>query len=177
MMKRFEVGHTYYDQYACDHETLSVIKIVKRTPKTVVFERHGKSRRAKLYEDSNGEYIVPDHYSMACVYRAERELVDGEPATEEHIITADVPEACSDMDAADTAADAEQSDADNSIRFPAPAAEQPAQAPAAGYAVADALVRYTVRQAAGVLFGGCELRAKELDFLMALTDRAGRVVK
>lgn len=26
MMKRFEVGHTYYDQYACDHETLSVIK-------------------------------------------------------------------------------------------------------------------------------------------------------
>lgn len=83
MMKRFEVGHTYYDQYACDHETLSVIKIVKRTPKTVVFERHGKTRRAKLYEDSNGEYIVPDHYSMACVYRAERELVDGEPATEE----------------------------------------------------------------------------------------------
>lgn len=159
MMKRFEVGHTYYDQYACDHETLSVIKIVKRTPKTVVFERHGKTRRAKLYEDSNGEYIIPDHYSMACVYRAERELVDGEPATEEHIITADVPEACSDMDTADTAA------------------EQPAQAPAAGYAVADALVRYTVRQAAGVLFGGCELRAKELDFLMALTDRAGRVVK
>lgn len=105
MMKRFEVGHTYYDQYACDHETLSVIKIVKRTPKTVVFERHGKTRRAKLYEDSNGEYIVPDHYSMACVYRAERELVDGEPATEEHIITADVPEACGDMDAADTAAD------------------------------------------------------------------------
>ena len=45
MMKRFEVGHTYYDQYACDHETLSVIKIVKRTPKTVVFERHGKTRR------------------------------------------------------------------------------------------------------------------------------------
>lgn len=168
MMKRFEVGHTYYDQYACDHETLSVIKIVKRTPKTVVFERHGKTRRAKLYEDSNGEYIVPDHYSMACVYRAERELVDGEPATEERIITADVPEACGDMDAADTTADVEQAGADNSICFPAPAA---------GYAVADALVRYTVRQAAGVLFGGCELRAKELDFLMALTDRAGRVVK
>lgn len=133
MMKRFEVGHTYYDQYACDHETLSVIKIVKRTPKTVVFERHGKTRRAKLYEDSNGEYIVPDHYSMACVYRAERELVDGEPATEEHIITADVPEACGDMDAADTAADVEQSDADNSIRFPAVAAQKPAQAPVAGY--------------------------------------------
>ena len=173
MMKRFEVGHTYYDQYACDHETLSVIKIVKRTPKMVVFERHGKTRRAKLYEDSNGEYIVPDHYSMACVYRAERELVDGEPATEERIITADVPEACGDMDAADV----EQSDADNSIRFPTVAAQKPAQAPVTGYAVTDTLVRYIFKQAAGVLFGGCELRTKELDFLTALTDRAERVVK
>lgn len=73
-MKKFEVGHVYFDQYACDHETISTIKIIKRTPKTVVFERNGKTRRAKLYEDSNGEYIIPDHYSMACVYRAEREL-------------------------------------------------------------------------------------------------------
>ena len=75
-MKKFEVGHVYFDQYACDHETISTIKIIKRTPKTVVFERNGKTRRAKLYEDSNGEYIIPDHYSMACVYRAERELLD-----------------------------------------------------------------------------------------------------
>lgn len=84
-MKKFEVGHTYFDQYACDHETLSTIKIVKRTAKTVTFERHGKTRRAKLYEDCNGEYIIPDHYSMACVYRAERELLDEEP--EQQVIT------------------------------------------------------------------------------------------
>lgn len=84
-MKKFEVGHTYFDQYACDHETLSTIKIVKRTAKTVTFERHGKTRRAKLYEDRNGEYIIPDHYSMACVYRAERELLDEEP--EQEVIT------------------------------------------------------------------------------------------
>lgn len=84
-MKKFEVGHTYFDQYACDHETLSTIKIVKRTAKTVTFERHGKTRRAKLYEDCNGEYIIPDHYSMACVYRAERELLDEEP--EQEVIT------------------------------------------------------------------------------------------
>lgn len=84
-MKKFEVGHTYFDQYACDHETLSTIKIVKRTAKTVTFERHGKTRRAKLYEDCNGEYIIPDHYSMACVYRAERELMDEEP--EQEVIT------------------------------------------------------------------------------------------
>ena len=78
-MKKFEVGHVYYDQYACDSETISTIKIIKRTAKTVTFERGSETRRAKLYEDANGEYIMPDHYSMACVYRAERELLDEEP--------------------------------------------------------------------------------------------------
>lgn len=71
-MKKFEVGHVYFDQYACDHETLTTIKIIKRTAKTVTFERNGKTRRAKLYENADGEYIMPDHYSMAPVYRAER---------------------------------------------------------------------------------------------------------
>ena len=101
-MKKFEVGHVYFDQYACDHETISTIKIIKRTPKTVVFERNGKTRRAKLYEDSNGEYIIPDHYSMACVYRAERELLDEKPEQVNAPVEQEQPAA-----------------ADNTIRFPA----------------------------------------------------------
>lgn len=145
-MKKFEVGHVYFDQYACDHETISTIKIIKRTPKTVVFERNGKTRRAKLYEDANGEYIIPDHYSMACVYRAERELLDEEP---------EQPAA-----------------ADNTIRFPAAA-----QAPAAGYSVAGLLVDYTMREMVLAIFDKSDLRAKELDFLAALTDRASSVAR
>lgn len=145
-MKKFEVGHVYFDQYACDHETISTIKIIKRTPKTVVFERNGKTRRAKLYEDSNGEYIIPDHYSMACVYRAERELLDEKP---------EQPAA-----------------ADNTIRFPAAA-----QAPAAGYSVAGPLVDYTMREMVLSIFDKSDLRAKELDFLAALTDRASSVAR
>lgn len=126
-MKKFEVGHTYFDQYACDHETLSTIKIVKRTAKTVTFERHGKTRRAKLYEDCNGEYIIPDHYSMACVYRAERELLDEEP--EQEVIT--------------------------------------------GYAVSENLLVLTAgEKIIEHLFGSSNFRKKELDFLIALADRA-----
>lgn len=126
-MKKFEVSHTYFDQYACDHETLSTIKIVKRTAKTVTFERHGKTRRAKLYEDCNGEYIIPDHYSMACVYRAERELLDEEP--EQEIIT--------------------------------------------DYAVSENLLVLTAgEKIIEQLFGGSNFRKKELDFLIALADRA-----
>ena len=155
-MKKFEVGHVYFDQYACDHETISTIKIIKRTPKTVVFERNGKTRRAKLYEDSNGEYIIPDHYSMACVYRAERELLDEEP----------------EQPATAPAEQEQPAAADNTIRFQAAA-----QAPAAGYSVAGPLVDYTMREMVLSIFDKSNLRAKELDFLAALTDRASSVAR
>lgn len=78
-MKQFEIGKTYYDRWACDSDSISTIKIVGRSEKMVTFERNGKTRRARIYTDSNGEYIIPDHYSMACVYRAERELIPEEP--------------------------------------------------------------------------------------------------
>lgn len=155
-MKKFEVGHVYFDQYACDHETLTTIKIVKRTAKTVTFERSGKTRRAKLYENADGEYIIPDHYSMAPVYRAERELLDEES---EQVNAAPVEQ--------------EQPAAvDNTIRFPAAA-----QAPAAGYSVAGLLVDYTMREMVLAIFDKSDLRAKELDFLAALTDRASSVAR
>lgn len=78
-MKQFEIGHTYFDTWACDSDSISTIKIVGRSAKMVTFERNGKTRRARIYTDSHGEYIMPDHYSMACVYRAERELIQEAP--------------------------------------------------------------------------------------------------
>lgn len=82
-MKQFEIGKTYFDTWACDSDSISTIKIVGRSAKMVTFERNGKTRRARIYTDANGEYIIPDHYSMACVYRAERELLPEEPKTEQ----------------------------------------------------------------------------------------------
>ncbi len=78
-MKKFEIGKEYFDTSACDHESVFTIKITKRTEKTVSFVRNGKKRRAKLFCDDRGEYIIPDRYSMAPVFRAERE-VQPEPA-------------------------------------------------------------------------------------------------
>lgn len=78
-MKQFEIGKTYYDTWACDSDSISTIKILGRSEKMVTFDRNGKTRRAKIYTDSHGEYIMPDHYSMACVYRAERELLPEQP--------------------------------------------------------------------------------------------------
>ena len=88
-MKQFEIGKTYYDTWACDSDSISTIKIVGRSEKMVTFERCGKTRRARIYTDSHGEYIMPDHYSMACVYRAERELLPEEPKAEQAPVVTD----------------------------------------------------------------------------------------
>ena len=72
-MKQFEIGKKYFDTSACDHNCVFVVEIVKRTAKTVTFRRDGQERRAKIYADQNGEYIVPERYSMAPVFRACRE--------------------------------------------------------------------------------------------------------
>lgn len=81
-MKKFEVGKTYFDTWACDSDSISTIKIVGRSEKMVTFERAGETRRARIYTDRDSEYIMPDRYSMACVYRAERELITKAPEAE-----------------------------------------------------------------------------------------------
>lgn len=73
-MKKFEIGKEYFDRSACNHDCIFTIKIIKRTEKTVTFERNGKTRRAKLFFDEHGEYIIPERYSMAPVFRAENEV-------------------------------------------------------------------------------------------------------
>lgn len=73
-MKKFEIGKEYFDTSACNHDCVFTIKIIKRTEKTVTFERDGETRRAKLFSDERGEYIIPERYSMAPVFRAEREV-------------------------------------------------------------------------------------------------------
>lgn len=81
-MKKFEIGKTYFDRYACDHNAISTITVIGRSAKMITFERDGQTRRAKIYTDDGDEYIMPDHYSMACVYCAGREMVNGTPNDE-----------------------------------------------------------------------------------------------
>ena len=47
-MKKFEIGKEYFDRSACNHDCIFTIKIIKRTEKTVTFERNGKTRRADV---------------------------------------------------------------------------------------------------------------------------------
>lgn len=73
-MKKFEIGKEYFDTSACDHNCVFTIKIVKRTDKTVTFERNGKTRRTKLFSDERGEislcwklfFTKRPNYDMLC---------------------------------------------------------------------------------------------------------------
>ena len=82
-MSTFEVGKSYYTTSACDHNCVFVVEIVKRTAKTVTFRRDGQERRAKIFSDHNGEYIVPERYSMAPVFRASCEYAEDQEEVEE----------------------------------------------------------------------------------------------
>lgn len=75
-MIAFEVGKAYYTTSACDHNCVFVVEIVKRTAKTVTFRRDGQERRTKIHTDRDVEYIVPERYSMAPVFRASCEYVE-----------------------------------------------------------------------------------------------------
>ena len=82
-MFTFEVGKTYFTTSACDSNCIFKVEIVKRTAKTVTFRRDGKERRAKIYTDHDGEYIIPERYSMAPVFRASSEYVEAPEEVEE----------------------------------------------------------------------------------------------
>lgn len=82
-MATFEIGKKYFTTSACDHNCVFVVEIVKRTAKTVTFRRDGQERRAKIYTDHNGEYIVPERYSMAPVFRASCEYAEDQEEVEE----------------------------------------------------------------------------------------------
>jgi hypothetical protein len=71
----FEINQTYQTRSICDHECIYEITTISRTDKTLTYNYDSKIRRSKIKTDSLGnEYITPDNYSMAPVFRAERKV-------------------------------------------------------------------------------------------------------
>lgn len=82
-MKKFEIGKEYFTHSICDSECRFTIKVTGRTEKTVSYVYAGETRRSKIRVDKSGEYIQPDRYSIAPVFRAEREVLLDESSTPE----------------------------------------------------------------------------------------------
>lgn len=91
-MNKFEIGKEYFSRSVCDSNCIFTIKITGRTAKTVSYDYMGESRRSKIRVDESGEYIRPDRYSMAPVFRAAREIQAEEaPAAAEEAAPAPAP--------------------------------------------------------------------------------------
>lgn len=75
-VKRFEVGKSYYARFATSHDTISVIKVVKRTDKTLYYKKDlypNKIQKRKIYVWGGAENVKDANYSMALIWRADHE--------------------------------------------------------------------------------------------------------
>ncbi len=73
---KFEINEKYLAKSVCDRNCDFVIEVLSRTEKTVTYMYEGNKRRSKIKMDnSNNEFIVPDNYSMAPIFRAERKII------------------------------------------------------------------------------------------------------
>lgn len=90
-MKKFEIGKEYFTHSICDSECRFTIKVTGRTEKTVSYIYAGETRRSKIRVDKSGEYIQPDRYSMAPVFRAEREVLPEEAPAASNVVTISQP--------------------------------------------------------------------------------------
>lgn len=74
-MKTFEVGKRYETRAYGDHNLIYWVEVVKRTEKTVtVTDDCGNVKRCKIHIREDGEWIIPEKYSGAPVFRACREM-------------------------------------------------------------------------------------------------------
>lgn len=72
-MKKFEEGKTYTLRSICDHECIFEITVISRTEKSLTYLYEKRKRRSSLRTDNDSEFIRPDNYSMAPVFRATAE--------------------------------------------------------------------------------------------------------
>jgi ribosomal protein S8 len=73
---KFQIGHTYYDRSACDHECIFEFTILARTAKTVTINNRGKISKRGLNVYNGIEQFKPfGTYSMCAIVSADKEVV------------------------------------------------------------------------------------------------------
>ena len=69
--KTIKPNSTLTAKSICDSDCIFSIKVIKRTAKMATIIHQGNEMRVKIKLDSEGnEFLKPDNYSMAPVFRA-----------------------------------------------------------------------------------------------------------
>jgi hypothetical protein len=75
MTKQFQIGKTYFDRSACDHNCIFSFTILGRSAKSVTVNVHGKTVRRGLSAYDGIEQFKPfGSYSMCAIISADKEL-------------------------------------------------------------------------------------------------------
>lgn len=72
-MKVFQIGEVCKTRAVGDHNLEYSIEVVSRTEKTLTYIYEGVKRRSKIQTNDEGEFVIPERYSMAPVFRASSE--------------------------------------------------------------------------------------------------------
>ena len=73
-MIKFKENKAYYSKSICDSNSISVIFVIRRTPKSIVYkDSNNVERRSKIRTMDGCEFIRPENYSFANVFKADRE--------------------------------------------------------------------------------------------------------
>ena len=69
--KKIKPATTYFARSVCDFECVFQLFVIKRTAKMATIQRDGNISKTKIHTDCSGfEYLRPENYSMAPIFRA-----------------------------------------------------------------------------------------------------------
>lgn len=124
-VKKFEVGMSYYCRSFCDYDCIFTIDIIERKGNKITLKSWDNSIRKKIVKvDNDGvEWFRYDRYSMAPIYRADKETAPEEAIRKEVETTAADDPAAVDAHFADLAAHDTPANQKNE---PTPANQKPA---------------------------------------------------
>jgi hypothetical protein len=54
----------------CDHTCVFTLKVIERKNMWAKINYNGKESRTKIHVDDRGEFLMPERYSMAPIFRA-----------------------------------------------------------------------------------------------------------
>jgi hypothetical protein len=69
-MNEITPGQTLSARSVCNHDCIFSVKVLARSARMATIEEFGKVKRTKVHRDEQGEYLRPDSYSMAPIFRA-----------------------------------------------------------------------------------------------------------
>lgn len=78
-MKKIIANQTLTSRSICDYNCIFSVKVISRKGNFATIEESGNTKRTKVYTDNEGnEYLQPEKYSMAPIFRAITEIINWE---------------------------------------------------------------------------------------------------